>query len=77
MNKVSIKDSVLQNVSLCVERGWRANFYFADGQTLLNAFITAEDLGAGAIVVERPGERHLKPRLIRLEELDRVDIIWG
>jgi hypothetical protein len=49
---------------------------FIHGDPLLNAFITAEDLGAGAVVVERPGERHLKPRLIRLEELDRVDVIW-
>jgi hypothetical protein len=68
---------VLENAQLAADRGWKASFYYADGSSFQNGYITACDWQSGAVQVERVGERHLKPTLILLKDLQRVEVDWS
>jgi len=67
---------VEENAWLCAERGWQANYTLKSGEIIEMAFITASDQNEKAIVLEKPGERHLEPRLVFLEEVQKVEPHW-
>lgn len=71
-----IEPGVEESIELCAEKGWRVSLYFRSGESFEGAFITATDENKKVIVVERPGERHLKPRIVYLNELQSVEVIW-
>lgn len=74
--KTPVNAEVLKVVELCAEQGWRANFYFHDGSSLEQAFITGTDFENLYIRAERMAERHLKPHLIHLPDLKNVEPDW-
>ncbi|MEQ1876132.1 MAG: hypothetical protein ABL958_05765 [Bdellovibrionia bacterium] len=74
---MSIIREVLENAQLAADRGWKASFFYNDGNSFKGALITAADWDAGAVRVERVGERHLEPTLIFLKDVQKVEVDWS
>lgn len=74
---MSVQPHILENAQLAADRGWKASFYYQDGNTIHGAYITAFDWENGAVQIERVGERHLKPTLIFLKDLEKVEVDWA
>lgn len=72
-----ITQDVLENAQLAADRGWKASFYYNDGNAFKGALITAYDWENGAVQVERVGERHLQPTLIFLKDIQKVEVDWS
>ena len=72
-----IDEKIMADVRLCAKEGWKATFVFHNGEVFPQAFITATDFDAGAITLERVGERHLQPRLVFLNELAELRPDWS
>lgn len=77
VDNAQIADGVEDTVWLCAERGWRIHLTFKSGETVKGVFITATDQERKFIVVEPPGARQKKPRLVDLREIRRVEAVWG
>lgn len=71
------KRDVIENTKLCAEQGWKGNFRLTSGEMIERAYITGTDWEREAVSLERVGERHLPPRIIHLNEVDGVEIIWA
>ena len=67
---------VVEQTKLCADRGWRATFRMKSGEIVEAAYITGTNWDVGVVSIEKIGERHLPPRLIKLEEVTTVDIVW-
>ena len=48
-----------------------------DGEVFPRALITATDFDRGFVVLERIGERHLKPRLVDLRDVKELKPDWS
>lgn len=72
-----ILTDVLDNAQLCVNQGWKGNYHFEDGEIFTQAFITKADMENGFVMLERVGERHLKPRLVDLRTIKKIEPDWG
>lgn len=73
---MSVKWEVLESTQLAAERGLKATFWLKCGDTHKNVYITAYDWDFPAVAVERVGERHLDPTLVKLKDVDRVEVHW-
>lgn len=69
--------SVIENLKLCAEQGWKCNFKFKNGELFDGAYITGTDWNAQVVRVERVNERTLPPRLIELVEVESVEVLWS
>lgn len=69
-------DEVWEVVLMAAERGWKINLLFKNEDKFDNAFITQIDEEKRAFIVERVGERHLKPSLIYNHELESAKLHW-
>lgn len=69
-------EDVWQNILLAAERGWKLNLRFADGTELKSAYITQIDEENRAVILERVGERHLKPKLAYYSDIVEAKVHW-
>ena len=72
-----VSDSVIKTAELCAERGWAGTYTFKTGEVLAGAFITATDEEQAVVVLERPGERDLKPRIVYLKDVENIEPHWS
>lgn len=63
-------------VILAAEKGWKVNFRFEDGTEFENAYITQIDAENQAYILERVGERHLKPKLAYHKDVIAAKLHW-
>ena len=71
------KRDVIENTKLCAEQGWKATFRLFSGETIEKAYITGTDWNLQVVSLERVGERHLPPRILRLNEVMSVEVGWN
>jgi hypothetical protein len=69
-------DEVWEVVLMAAERGWKINLHFKNEDKFDNALITQIDEEKRAFIVERIGERHLKPSLIFNRDLASAKLHW-
>lgn len=69
-------DEIWEIVNMAAERGWKCSLWFTSGEDFKAAFITHIDEENRAFVVERVGERHLKPKLVYNSDLKDAQLHW-
>ncbi len=72
-----IEADILEKAQLCAEQGWKGNYHFKDGEIFSQAFITKIDVDNGFVMLERIGERDLKPRLVDLRDVKKLEPDWS
>ncbi|MFK8138416.1 MAG: hypothetical protein AB8E15_08655 [Bdellovibrionales bacterium] len=64
------------NMKIAADNGWKISLKFTSGESFPDALITHIDEENKAIVCERVGERHLKPKLIYLDDVADTQLHW-
>lgn len=63
-------------VLMAAERGWKLSLEFNDEDSISGAYITKIDEEKRAFVLEKVGERHLKPKLVFNKDLKSAKLHW-
>ena len=63
-------------VLMAAERGWKISLEFQDGDSVAGAYITKMDEEKRAFILEKVGERHLKPKLVYNQDLKSAKLHW-
>lgn len=63
-------------VLMAAERGWKLSIEFHNEENLSGAYITKIDEENRAFIVEKVGERHLKPKLVFNKDIKSAKLHW-
>lgn len=77
MQRPPVDADILEKAQLCAKQGWKGNYHFKDGEVFPQAFITKIDVENAFVVLERIGERHLKPRTVDLRTVEKLEPDWN